>query len=301
MKASGTQFTRRSTAVEVSEGIDLHGKVALITGVNSGLGFESMQVLAERGAHVIGAARSLEKAHAACSKVTGHTTPVACELSDPGSVAACADAVLEMDLPVDILMCNAGIMAPPELVQKDGIELQFMTNHLGHFLLVNRLLEQLIAAQQGRVVVLSSGGHSHSVAGGLDFDNLSGDKGYNAWKFYGQSKLANILFSNELARRLEGTRATSNAVHPGVIRTNLARSTRGIFSQLISTFAKPFERTVAQGAATQCYVATQPGLCATSGRYFADCCEATPSKDAQRTDLARRLWEVSESLLADRL
>ena len=301
MTTSGTQFNRRSTAGEVSEGIDLHDKVALITGVNSGLGFETMRVLAGRGAHVIGAARSLEKAHAACSKVTGPTTPVACELSDLGSVAACAKAVLEMDLPIDILMCNAGIMAPPELVQKDGIELQFMTNHLGHFLLVNRLLEQLIAAQQGRVVVLSSGGHTLSVAGGIDFDNLSGDKGYNAWKFYGQSKLANILFSNELACRLEDTRATSNAVHPGVIRTNLARGTRGVFSQLISTFARPFERTVAQGAATQCYVAIQPDLCATSGRYFKDCREARPSKDAQLTDLASRLWQVSENLLGDRL
>jgi WW domain-containing oxidoreductase len=301
MTASGTQFNRRSSAEDVTEGIDLHGKVALITGVNSGLGLESMRVLALRGAHVIGAARTLEKAGEACSKVEGHTTPVACELSDLSSVAACAEKVLETNLPLDILMCNAGIMAPSELVQKDGLELQFMTNHLGHFLLVNRLLEQVKAADQGRVVFLSSGGHTHSVAGGIDFDNLSGDKGYNAWKFYGQSKLANILTSNELARRLEGCRATSNALHPGVIRTNLARSTKGIFSNLISVFAKPFERTVEQGAATQCYVATQPGLSTVSGQYFADCRQSKPSGDAQRGELASQLWQVSESLVADRL
>lgn len=301
MKASREQFNRRSTSEQVTEGLDLSGKVALITGVNSGLGFESMRVLALRGAHVIGAARTLEKAREACSKVEGHTTAVACELSELSSVTACAEQVLEMDLPLDILMCNAGIMAPSELVQIDGIELQFMTNHLGHFLLVNRLLGQLIAADQGRVVMLSSGGHTHSVAAGIDFGNLSGDQGYNAWKFYGQSKLANILYSNELARRLEGTRATSNAVHPGVIRTNLARSTKGIFSNLISTFAKPFERTVEQGAATQCYVATQPDLSTVSGLYFADCRESNPSKDARREELASQLWQVSENLLEDRL
>lgn len=301
MKALSGKFNRRSTAEQVTEGLDLSGKVALITGVNSGLGFESMRVLAMRGAHVIGAARTLEKAREACSKVEGHTTAVVCELSDLNSVAACAGKVLEIGKPLDILMCNAGIMAPSELVQIDGIELQFMTNHLGHFLLVNRLLEQLIAADQGRVVMVSSGGHAHSVAGGIDFANLSGDLSYNAWKFYGQSKLANILYASELARRLEGTRATSNALHPGVIRTNLARSTKGVFSNLITILAKPFERTVEQGAATQCYVATQPGLSTVSGRYFADCRESKPSKDAKRRALAGQLWQISENLLAHRL
>ena len=215
MNSSHAQFSRRSTAECVTEGIDLSGKVALITGVNSGLGFESMRVLALRGAHVIGAARTLEKAREACSLVEGKTTPVACDLADLHSVATCADSLLETKVTLDILMCNAGIMALPELIQQDGIELQLMTNHLGHFLLINRLLEQVIAADQGRVIMLSSAGHTYSVPAGIDFDNLSGDTGYNAWKFYGQSKLANLLTSNELARRLRGTRTTSNTVHPG--------------------------------------------------------------------------------------
>lgn len=301
MITGGKHFSRRSTAQTVTEGLDLHGKVALITGVNSGLGFESMRVLALRGAHVIGAARTLEKASQACARIGGHTTPIACELSDLHSVAACAEKVLEANGPLDIVMCNAGIMAPSELVQKDGIELQFMTNHLGHFLLVSRLMQKVIAADQGRVVMLSSAGHTHSVSGGIDFDNLSGDRGYNAWKFYGQSKLANILTSNELARRFEGTRATSNAVHPGVIRTNLARSTKGILSSLISAGALAFERTVEQGAATQCYAATHPDLREVRGRYFADCRESRPSSSAQEQRLASQLWQVSENLLADRL
>ncbi len=301
MNSSHAQFSRRSTAECVTEGIDLSGKVALITGVNSGLGFESMRVLALRGAHVIGAARTLEKAREACSLVEGKTTPVACDLADLHSVATCADSLLETKVTLDILMCNAGIMALPELIQQDGIELQFMTNHLGHFLLVNRLLEQVIAADQGRVIMLSSAGHTYSVPAGIDFDNLSGDTGYNAWKFYGQSKLANLLTSNELARRLQGTRATSNAVHPGVIRTDLARSTKGMFANLISVFAKPFERNVEQGAATQCYVATQPQLNTTTGQYFADCKVAPSSAHAQSQALASQLWQVSERLVAERL
>ena len=301
MPDSNANFTRRSSALQVTEGLGLQGKIALITGVNSGLGFESMRVLALRGAHVIGAARTVEKAREACARVEGHTTPIACELSDLHSVDACARQVLDTDGPLDILMCNAGIMAPAQLVQQEGIELQFMTNHLGHFLLASRLLPMVMVAEQGRIVMLSSAGHTHSVTGGIDFSNLSGDRGYNPWKFYGQSKLANILTSNELARRMEGTSATCNAVHPGVIRTNLARSTKGMFSRLISVFATPFERTVEQGAATQCFVATHPGLSDISGRYLADCRESSPSKFAQEQSLARQLWRVSEKLVAERL
>jgi len=301
MKALATQFNRKSTSEQVTEGLDLRGKVALVTGANSGLGFESMRVLALRGAHVIGAARTVDKAREACSLVQGQTTPIACELSDLSAVAVCADTVHKMGCSIDILMCNAGIMALPKLQQKDGLELQFLTNHLGHFLLINRLLECVTAADQGRVVLLSSGGHTLSVSGGVDMDNLSGEKGYNAWKFYGQSKLANILTSKELSRRLQGTRATSNAVHPGVIRTNLMRSTQGPLSSLISALAKPFERTVQQGAATQCYVAAHPDVSAVSGQYFADCREKEPSRDACRDELASQLWRVSEQLVADRL
>lgn len=293
-----TAFNRRSTAEQVTEGIDLQGKVALITGVNSGLGFESMRVLAMRGAHVIGAARTLDKASEACSKVGGHITPVACELSDLSSVAACAQKLQEANGSLDILMCNAGIMAPANLEQKDGIELQFLTNHLGHFALVNRLLEKIKAADQGRIVILSSAGHTHTVKGGIDFSNLSGEHAYDAWKFYGQSKLANILMSNELARRLKGTAATSNALHPGVIRTNLARSTGGFFSRIISALAVPFERTIAQGAATQCFLATHPSLSSVHGRYFADCKETQPSDYAQQHNLESKLWDVSEELVA---
>lgn len=161
-EAPRSRFGRRSTAEEVTEGVDLTGKTVLITGVNSGLGFESMRVLAARGAHVIGAARTKEKAQEACARVEGKTTAVVCELSDMESVVRCADEVVAMNTPIDILMCNAGIMALAELQTKYGIEMQFLTNHLGHFVLVNRLLERVVeyAAEAGRVVMLSSMGLS---------------------------------------------------------------------------------------------------------------------------------------------
>jgi len=301
MKNEKSGFNRRSTAEQVTQGLDLSGKTALITGVNSGLGFESMRVLAARGAHVIGAARTLDKARAACDQIEGATTPVACELSDLGSVASCADSVLQLNTPIDILMCNAGIMALPELDQKYGLEMQFVTNHLGHFVLINHLLQRVIDAPAGRIVLLSSGAHSHTRPGGIEFDNLSGDSGYDGWTFYGQSKLANLLTAVELANRLKDTRATANSVHPGVIKTNLGRHTGGLMSTVIKLFAPLFERTVPQGAATQCYVATHPGLEGVSGQYFADSNIAKSSRFGRDRELAARLWNVSEELVRDYL
>jgi WW domain-containing oxidoreductase len=292
-----SSFSRRSTSEEVTSGIDMKGKTVLITGCNSGLGFETMRVLASRGASIIGAARTVEKARTAASEISGEVTPVACELSDLDSVVACADEINAMDRPIDVLMCNAGIMAP-ELQQKYGLEMQFLTNHLGHFLLVKQLLERVKQARAGRVVMVSSLGHYTTVAGGINFDNLTGEKRYAPFTFYGQSKLANLLMSNELARRLEGSRATSNAIHPGIIMTPLVRNVGNVRATLVGFLGWPFARSVEQGAATQCYVASSPNLEGVSGRYFADCNPARMSAHGQNPELASRLWSVSEELLA---
>ena len=193
MKKNNSKFTRRSTAEQVTEGIDLNGKTVLITGVNSGLGFESMRILAICGAHIIAAALGLEKAEQACAEVKtlaqGATmTPVACELSEPDSVLACVKAVQEKFTAIDILMANAGIMSPATLQIANGyaqpLEMQFATNHIGHFLLINHLLPQLNNAQQARIVLLSSMGHMQTPKAGIDFTNLDGSKGYNAWQSY---------------------------------------------------------------------------------------------------------------------
>jgi NAD(P)-dependent dehydrogenase (short-subunit alcohol dehydrogenase family) len=291
-------FDASSTAQEVTEGVDLTGKVAMITGANSGLGYETMRVLAMRGAHVIGTGRTADKAEAACASIDGKATPAVLELSDLGSVVSCSDTVLRMETPIDILVLNAGIMALPELEQVNGIERQFFVNHLGHFALVQRLLERVKAAPAGRIVVLSSSGHMWAPEGGIQFDNLSGERDYDPMQMYGQSKLANGLFALELARQLEGTPTTANAVHPGIINTNLGRhfpKWQLVFAEL---FGWLFMKSVEEGAATQAYVAANPIVEGISGHYFADCNPILPDPRMQDPALAAELWQVSEDLVA---
>ncbi len=299
----GGGFGPESTAEQVTAGIDLRGKTALVTGATSGLGFETARVLGLRGAHVILTGRTRDKAAAAIAQlqalgVRATLTPVALELTDFASAAACATEVAALGLALDMLICNAGIMALPALEQVGGIEKQFVTNHLGHFVLVHRLLPQVLAAPQGRVVVLSSRGYRWAPAAGIEFDNLSGARDYDPNKMYGQSKLANNLFARELARRLtaQGVAATANAVHPGVINTQLGRhypAWKRASAQLIGwTFMKSIE----EGAATTAYVATFPPLARVTGHYFEDCNAVRPGGQMENDALATQLWGVSEDL-----
>ena len=213
-------FSADSTAEEVTEGVDLSGKLAVVTGCTSGIGFETMRVLAKRGAHVVGTSRSLENAEAACSRVMGVATAVQLELSDFDSVVACAESIRSLNTPIDILVCNAGYRGggnERQLIK--GIEKHFVVNHLGHFVLVNRLLERLFLASQGRTVVVASrAAYKGAPAAGIDFDDLGMARSYSDSAAYGQSKLANVLFSLQLAEVLRGTRVTSNSLHPGVIK-----------------------------------------------------------------------------------
>ena len=292
-----TPFDKTSTAEQVTASMNLTGMTALVTGCNSGLGLETMRVLALRGAHVIGAARTIDKAEVACASVAGETTPLVVELTDLPGIVAAANQVADMDIPIDMLILNAGIMAVPELHQANGVELQFAVNHLGHFLLENRLHDQVVAAKAGRVVVLSSGAHRWAPDEGIQFDNLSGDMGYDPRQAYGQSKTANGLFSRELARRLEDTSATSNSLHPGVIMTNLDR----YMPPRDRDPNDPRFKSIPQGAATQCYVATSSDLDGVTGYYFSDCNPAMPNDNMQDDEMAARLWEVSEELVAEYL
>jgi len=295
-------FNKESTGEEVTEGLDLSGKNVVITGVNSGLGYETMRVLAMRGAHIIGLARNMEKAKKACASVEGKTTPVVCELTDFNSVVACTEIIKGLNQPIDILICNAGIMELPELEQVYGIEKQFVVNYLGHFILTNRLLDQVKAADQGRIVMLSSGRYKSAPPEGIQFDNLSGEKDYDPLTAYGQSKLAIALYSQELSRRLEGTTVTSNAVHPGIIMTNLGRHLPTWKIMLSKLIGWTFMRSVERGVATTCYVATNPELAKVSGQMFFNCNPITPegSHMSDRT-LATKLWDVSVELTKDYL
>ena len=287
-------FGYGSTAEDVTEGLDLSGRTILLTGCNSGIGKETLRVLANRGAHVIAAARTLEKAQAACNEVGGETTPVACELSEPASVQACAAQVIALGRPLDAIICNAGIMALPTLNQKFGYELQFFTNHIGHFMLVTSLLDSLAA--KGRVVMVSSDAHHRAPREGIQFDNLTGEREYGALANYGQSKLANLLFANHLAKRLEGTGKTANSLHPGVIHTNLARSMNPIAKGALAIAAPLVLKSVAEGAATQCYLAVHPNVEGVAGKYFSDCNVGKSSRHGRDVEMAAKLWEMSEQI-----
>lgn len=296
-------FGADSTAEEVTARLDLAGKTYAITGANSGLGYETMRVLAMRGARVIGIARTMEKAETACASVTGDTTPASLDLGDFGSVVDCAAMIRALGIPLDGLICNAGIMALPERELLYGIEKQFVVNHLGHFILVNQLLETVMAAPQGRFVLLSSLAHRRAPEAGIQFGDLAFSSGeYDAWTAYGHSKLANALCSLELARRLSGTPTTSNSVHPGVIDTNLGRHLPWYLQAAGTLFGWAFMKSVEEGAATQTYVATSPGLAGVNGYYFADC-NPDPGETAAMRDeaMAARLWQVSEDITRDYL
>ncbi len=288
-------FGEDSTAEEVTDGLDLTGKTALVTGVNTGIGYETMRVLALRGAHVLGTARTVEKGQIACASVVGRATPLVLELSDFDSVAACADAAQAQAGSIDILVCNAGVLLN-EPQQVRGLEMQFVVNHLGHFILVNRLLEAVLAAPEGRVVVVSSRAHRSAPADGILFDNLAGEGDFDRQELYAHSKLANGLFSYELARRLEGSNATSNSLHPGVVVTNIARNLPAWQEAIFRVAGPLFMKSVEEGAATSCYVATSPELSGVSGCYFSDCNPVTPSANMRDDAMAERLWSVSEEL-----
>jgi WW domain-containing oxidoreductase len=268
----------------------------LVTGCNSGIGLETVRALARRGARVIATARTIEKARDACAPLEGQLLPLACELSLPASVRACVTAVKNGAGPLDAIVCNAGVMAIPTPEQRFGWELHLFTNHIGHFILVTGLLDRL--APTGRVVVTGSAAHRRAPPAGIDFDNLSGERGYAPMKAYGVSKLANILFARELARRLGGAAQTANTLHPGVIATNIVRTMSAPARAAFRILAPLALKTAAQGAATQSYLAASPAVAKVTGAYYADCNPSETTPLGQDLGLAARLWEASEALVA---
>ncbi len=301
-----SNFNADSTADDVLADIDLAGKLSVVTGCTSGIGFETMRALARRGAWVVGTSRSLERATAACRKVIGRTSPLPLELSDFDSVVACANAIRSINAPVDILVCNAGYLgASGEPQRINGIERHFAINHLGHFVFVNRLLGRLYMAAQGRVVVLASrAAYRSAPESGIEFENLDAHRDYKDRRAYGHSKLANVLFALQLGTLLRGTRITANAVHPGVINTEIDRNmNRFMQGGFAVAAALGFGKSIAQGAATSCYVATSPLLGSTSGKYFEDCNAVTIVGEGHLHDpaMAAKLWDVSLDITRDYL
>ncbi|XP_020102334.1 short-chain dehydrogenase TIC 32, chloroplastic isoform X1 [Ananas comosus] len=301
-------FGSASTAEQVTDGVDAAHLTAIITGGASGIGAETARVFALRGAHVIIAARNMEAANnvkelLVKSNPKAHVDVLQLDLSSLKSVRAFADKFISMNLPLNILINNAGVMFCPYQLSEDGIEMQFATNHLGHFSLTNLLLEKMKETSrstgiEGRIVNLSSIAHLHTYEEGILFDKLNDRRGYSDKKAYGQSKLANILHANELSRRLkeEGANITANSVHPGLIMTNLMRHSF-LLMRILKVFTCIFWKNVPQGAATTCYVALHPTLKGVTGKYFLDCNEEKPSALAREETLAKKLWDFSENLV----
>jgi NAD(P)-dependent dehydrogenase (short-subunit alcohol dehydrogenase family) len=291
-----TGFGYGSTAKDVVRGLDLCGKTILLTGCNSGIGEAALDALTARGATVVALARTREKAAAACAKVRGKTIPVACELSEPSSVRAAVAEVAGTVERLDAIVCNAGIMALPRLEVKHGLELQFLTNHIGHFILVTGLLSKLAPA--GRVVMLSSEAHRAAPRGGIDFDNLAGQQDYSAWAAYGRSKLANLLFAKALHGRLAGYGRVAKAVQTRGVPTNLSRHMTKWADVAYAVVGPLVLKSIEEGAATGVWAAVHPDAAAYSGAYLADCNIRKPRREAEDAVLAERLWTESERLVA---
>jgi len=292
-------FNSSSTAEQTARDVDLSGKNVIVTGGNTGIGIETARVLAARGAHVVIACRSPDKGQKAVEEIkaklpNAHVESMKLDLASLASVREFADEFKRMDRPLHILINNAGVMACPYQKTADGFEMQFGTNHLGHFLLTNLLVEPLERGAPSRVVVVSS--HAHT-ASDVKFDNLQGDKGYSAFNAYSQSKTANILFANEFNKRFQSRGIYANSLHPGVINTEVSRhsTAAAIFYNVSDTLR--LIKTIPQGAATQVYVATAPELEKVGGKYFSDCNEAVPKPYAVDPAIASQLWDISAELV----
>ncbi len=294
---------------------DQSGRIALVTGANSGLGLETTRALAARGATVVLACRSLAKAQKAREELLTSAASIGAldvlplDLADLASVAAAARTVSERYGRLDLLINNAGVMAPPRTLTRDGFELQFGTNHLGHFALTLALLPLLRDQPGARVVTVTSGAQYF---GRIAFDDLQGERRYDRWRAYGQSKLANVMFSLELQRRLtaQGSGALSLAAHPGFARTNLQPASIAASGSWLEPLAyrlmDPLFQSAAMGALPQLFAATAPDA-RPGGHYGPDQwgglrgwpTEVRIAPAALDMDQCRRLWEVSESLCAE--
>ena len=278
----------------------LKGKTVVITGANTGIGKETAVDLAARGARVIVGCRNLEKGKEALKEIqdrSGNRNVFLekLDLASLESVRTFADKILNSEPRLDILINNAGVMACPYQKTEDGFEMQFGVNHLGHFLLTMLLLDRLKSSQPSRIINVSSSAHRMGT-GKIKFDDIHHQKSYSSWGAYFDSKLANVLFTRELSKHLEGTHVTANSLHPGAVTTELQRH-----SILSSPIMYPLRwymfKTAEQGAQTTIHCAVAEEMEGVSGKYLRDCHVVEESKGAQDDAAAKKLWEVSLQLV----
>ncbi|XP_072307203.1 retinol dehydrogenase 12-like [Eucyclogobius newberryi] len=272
----------------------LDGRTVLITGANTGIGKETAIDLAKRGARIIMACRDTEKGQAALKEVMENSANenVACmklDLSDTKSIREFADNINKGEEKLNVLINNAGVMVCPYGKTADGFEMQIGVNHMGHFLLTHLLLDLIKKSAPARIINVSSMAHKF---GSINLEDINSEKSYDKQGAYAQSKLANILFTRSLAKRLQGTGVTAYSLHPGVVQTDLWRHLNGP-QQFVMKVVSPFTKSSIDGAQTSIYCAVEPSLENESGGYYSDCSPAKCSSKAQDDDMAQRLWELS--------
>jgi NAD(P)-dependent dehydrogenase (short-subunit alcohol dehydrogenase family) len=279
-------------------GLPLEGRTIVLTGATSGIGLAAAVELAARGARLVLIARNPARADEAVATIRARRADaevdvVRGDLASLREVHAAADAVLARCTAIDVLFNNAGVVKLRRELTPDGYEMTFAVNHLAYFLFTSRLLDRLRDTPGARIVSTSS--DAHRFGGPLDFDDLQSERKYRGLAVYGRSKLANILWTRELARRLAGSGVTANTFHPGGVATRLGHN--GTWSRLLSRALGVFLRTPERGAETGVWLATSEDVSGASGRYYADTAEKRPARFARDDSAAKRLWEVSEELV----
>lgn len=285
---------------------DLSGRVIVITGGNSGIGKEAAVTLARSGATVAITARDAQRGRDALAEIqqrsgSDNVEVVSLDLADFASIRSAAADVLDRFDRLDVLVNNAGLVLRHRQETVQGFEMTFGVNHLGHFLLTDLLEARLIESAPARVVVVASDAHKFARKG-IDFDDLQSERSYGQFGFdaYGKTKLENVLFSNELARRLAGTGVTSNALHPGFVASNFARQgDGGRMGEIGMVLLRPFATSPEKASATTSYLAGSNDVVERTGEYWVRCAPTMPTAMAQSEEIAARLWETSEALIAE--
>ncbi len=275
----------------------MRGKTVVLTGATSGIGLIAAEELAKKGARMVIVARDKARGEQTLAMLrqagpgVDHSVHYA-DLSRIKEMKRVAADIAAAEAKIDVLINNAGALFNSRQLTEDGLELTFALNHVSYFVMANGLRDSLVAAAPARLINTASDAHKGNK---LDFDDLQSAKGFSGFKVYGRSKLCNILFTRELARRWSGNGVTVNTLHPGFVSTRFGNESGGYFSYLVR-FAKLFAISPEKGAETIVYLASSPAVASTSGQYFYKCRPATPTREAQDDDSAGRLWQETAKL-----
>jgi len=278
---------------------NMNGKVCLVTGGTNGIGKATAQALAQMGATVVIVGRDAQKAALVSKEIqesSGNPNVdwLLADLSSQQDIRRIASEFKNKYSKLHVLINNAGGTFMTRQLSVDGIEMTFSLNHLAYFLLTNLLLDTILASSPARIINVSSDAHS---GGKIEFDNLQGERSYSGIGPYGNSKLANILFTNELARRLEGTGVTVNVLHPGLVSTGFGKNNPGLLMKIMGVVIPLIARSPEEGAETSIYLVSSPAVQNITGKYFVDCKVTQPAPQATDSAVAKKLWDVSAEMV----